>query len=97
MIGTARHDTTVGVLVVNGGSFHTPISIAIGTPDNPRRVGARDLSIAPDERLGVVLSIPADIVESIRSESGGPTTVGLYVGDPYGDPIATVTVNLPAP
>lgn len=97
VVGTARDDTTVGVLVGNGGSFHTPVSIAVGTPDAPRQVAVRDLSPAPGERLGVVVSVPAHVVESIRSESGGTATVGVYVGDPYGDPVATVEVELPPP
>lgn len=95
VVGTARYDTNVGVLVENGGTFHTPVSIAVGTPDEPRQVGVRDLTPAPGERLGVVLSIPADEAELIRSESGGIATVGVYVGDPYGDPVATVEVELP--
>lgn len=95
VVGSPRHDTTVGVLVENGGSFHTPVSIAVGTPDEPRRVAFRDLSTAPGERLGVVLSIPADTVEAIRSESSGRATVGLYAGDPYGEPVAAVEVELP--
>lgn len=97
VVGSTRHDTTVGVLVENGGSFYTPVSVAVGTPDDPRQVAARDLSAAPGERLGVVLSIPAETVASIRSESGGTATVGVYVGDPYGEPVASVDVELPAP
>jgi hypothetical protein len=96
VVGTARHDTTVGVLVENGGSFHTPVSIALATPDDPRRVAFRDLTIAPGERLGVVLSIPADTVESIRSESDGSATIRIYVSDPYGDPVTSVEVELPS-
>lgn len=95
-IDAARHDTTVGVLVENGGSFYTQISVAVGTPDDVRRTTIRDVTAAPGERLGIVLSVSPETVEAIRAETGGTATIGVYVGDPYGDPVAAVTVELPS-
>lgn len=95
VVGSTRHDTSVGVLIENAGAFHTIVSITVGTPEDRRQVVFSNVATAPGEQLGAVISVPDHVVAAIQAETGGTATVGLYLDDPFDDPIATVEIELP--
>lgn len=95
IVGSTRHDTTVGVLIENAGAFHTVVSITVDTPEDPRQVVFSNVPTKPGEQLGAVISVPDHVVGAIQAETGGTATVGLYLDDPFDDQIATVEIELP--
>ncbi|MFB6361164.1 MAG: hypothetical protein ABEH59_07555 [Halobacteriales archaeon] len=54
-----------------------------------------NVATAPGEELAALISMPDHVVAAIQAETGETATVGLYMEDPFEDPIATVEIELP--
>lgn len=95
VVGNARHDTGVGVVVANRGAFHTRLDVTLETPDGLENHHARAFFAEPGARVVVVFRVPDDAAETIRAEHGGRVTVAVS-REFSGDRVATTEVELPA-
>lgn len=95
--GTTAGGTPVDVVVENGEPFHANVGVWLSAGgERLTTVGARDVFVEPGGRVGVVLDVPPDTAERIRTDHDGVVSVTVFQ-DRFGStrPVANATVRLP--
>lgn len=86
-------ETKLGLTIVNEGAFPAELALTVDVPGGP--IDVRRVFLTAGQRAGVVVSLPAETVRAVRTDSGGTVTVTLFYAGHEAEPVTSVEVELP--